>query len=79
MAKIDYITFEWHGLQCQAEVVQGDTMGDASVPGGLLHMPTYVDSCMVYAPDGEDIGDKLTDEAYKTVLDMATQLVEDIR
>jgi hypothetical protein len=78
MAKSDWVNFEWHGLECEAEVITGDTMGDASVPGGIYHMPTYIDSCAVYAPDGEDIADKLTDDAYKHVMDSAMQLVRDI-
>jgi hypothetical protein len=77
MAKSDWVMFEWHGLQCEAEVITGDTIGTADVPGGLYKLPPYVDSNAVYAPDGEDIADALTDEAYQSVMDMAIQLAKD--
>ena len=78
MARVDWVDFEWHGLDCEAEVVSGDTMGDESVPNGVYYMPTYVDSCTVYAPDGKDIADKLTDEAYLEVMDKAIELAKDV-
>ena len=62
------ISVDYHGLTIKGELIEGDSMGDPSVPNGEIECPPYIDDLAVYTPDGYDITNEFSDldrlEAY---------------
>jgi hypothetical protein len=59
----------WHGLDVEVVTQPAGWEGDSSIPNGTRNLGVEVIDVVVYAPDGEDITDELTDEAIHDIVD----------
>lgn len=67
------VKFDWHGLEVSAEIIEGDWIGDPSIPGGTQTIPPYVNDYSIEAPDGAQIQNFLSDRARSEIEALALE------
>lgn len=67
------VKFDWHGLEVWAEIIEGDWIGDPSVPGGTMSLGPYVNDYSIKAPDGSVLTHLLSDSATEEIEALALE------